>query len=327
MKTKYTKRVNNNMVNIPSVSLENWLGLERWKLAKIVRERRLSVMFSVDGTQRYYLIERYRNNSKNQAAEFDFEDYTGFIAPQLTRVFDLLFGLGVENVLNMVLLPPNFDRSPNYIRFVVGNSYNTFTGTVFQKLYDRHGLQVHTFGDYDLAPRAEPVRAQLENLERRFEELNTAQPESGQAQTLWLGYYADSFTQELVKRAQTTKVSADADLRAACFRNLPNAPRRIDLLIGAGWLRVGGILPPLLDAGQTDIYNMAALILDMNEETLRRILYDHLFLRNAWSDADQNYSVDNIAQLACHQEQHGNCLIGLGKLEGPGIWYAEHKHK
>jgi adenosine tuberculosinyltransferase len=311
------------MATAPKIALKEWLALERSELAAFVRERHLSVMFSVDGTQRYYLINRYRNKPETKSVEFDFDDYASFITPHLARVLGLLFELGVENVLNMALLPPNFDRPAKYVQFVVGHCHKTFAGADFQQMYRAQNVHVHTFGDYDLAERAESVRSQLNELECRFEKLNATRATK---KTLWLGFYADSFTQELVKRARTTGVNTDADLLAACFRNLPNAPRRIDLLIGASWLRVGGILPPLLDAGQTDIYNLAALVLDLQEETLRRILYDHLFLRTSWSDSDQNYSPADIAHLARYQEQHHNCLIGLGKLEGPGIWYAEHRH-
>lgn len=323
------------MTNLPQIGLKDWLTLERSELAAIVRRQHLSVMFSIDGTTRYFLIDRYRQavQSQNDVAKifgFDFDSYTSFVEPHLRRVFELLFLLGVENVMNPVLLPQNFDRSAIYAQQVVAHSHKIFRGSTFTDMYASQGLRVHAFGDYDVSERAQPVRQQLGELERGFEALNATHLADTVAppQTLWLGYHAESYTQEIIKRTSLMRDGqlSDERLLAECFRQIPYAPRVINLLICAGWLRVGGILPPLLDNGQTDIYNMAGLILDMQEETMRRILYDHLYLRTAWSDGEQNYSPADIAKLARHQELHGNCLIGLGKLEGPGIWYAEHKH-
>jgi hypothetical protein len=110
-------------------------------------------------------------------------------------------------------------------------------------------------------------------------------------------------------------------LKSLSFQGEDPHPTQVDLLIGAGWLKVGGILPPWLDEGHTDIYNLGFLTLDLDEITLRRILYDHLFRRNAAGDAD--YSPEDLAALdTFYRHNHGK-LIGLGKLVGGGLWYAD----
>jgi hypothetical protein len=95
------------------------------------------------------------------------------------------------------------------------------------------------------------------------------------------------------------------------------------LFINTGWFRVGGTLPPVLDQG-TDLYNLSILAFDLTEHDLRRILYDHLFLRNAAPEDNIPYTPDDLQELADYYAHNSQYVIGLGRLVGSGLWYPDN---
>jgi len=127
----------------------------------------------------------------------------------------------------------------------------------------------------------------------------------------------------LTLHVQKGRAPTADELCQSCF---PDGPHEINILIGAGWLRVGSFLPPLLDGGRTDLYNIAHLALDLQEETARRILYDHLFRRWAAPEDDVRYQPKDLQALGAFYREHAQCVVGLGQLIGPGLWYPDHAH-
>lgn len=304
--------------DIPDI--EEWLAYPQAELANYVRPKQLAVLLSIDGSRRHYLLSKPNNDGKIT----DFADYARHTAQAYTRVYDLLFALGVNTILTPMLYPPNFLRSPDYLQKAILSSQQAFLGEAFCQLYERRQVAARLYGDYDIAPNAAPVRTELTALTASLQALTPV----GERQLLF-GFAAGSFGDEAIKRGltlgtQLNRVPTQDEVRAACF---PQGPQQINILIGAGWLRVGMILPPLLDGGATDIYNLSHLVLDLQETSLRQILYDHLFRRWAAPEDDANYSSQDLLELKNFYSKHNNGLIGLGQLVGPGIWYADYPNQ
>jgi hypothetical protein len=371
--TTPTTAIADSRVESPPMSLTDWLALDHEQLARLVRCRNpnLSVLLSIDGSRRFYLIK----TGATKVDRSNFTHYVEFIAGHLSRVVGLLFGLGVTHILKPVLLPDQFDRPADYLKLAIAHSSPMFLGEAFRQIYARHGARARLYGDFDISDQVELVRSELNILadqlksvtpnasvsggedEGRVDVSSEQEQEQEQEQkqkatpivevqrqpTLWLGYHSLSFSQELVRRTTLTATAKHYELplgtsqagqvtipciptdylQSLSFQREFPHPTRIDLLIGAGWLKVGGILPPWLDEGHTDIYNLGFLTLDLDELTVRRILYDHLYRRNAAGDADADYSPEDLAALDnFYRHNHGK-LIGLGKLVGAGLWYAD----
>ena len=318
--------------NIPTI--EQWQNYTGSELASYVQARKVSLMLSVDGTQRFYLTHRLHSEDDKP---FQFEEYVEFVITPMAKLYELVFSLGVNTVLTTVLLPSNFDRAGKYAAKVIEQTYHAFGGPLFQSIYHRYKVDVGLFGDYDIAPAADSVRSQIEQLKTtlaalsRFDTItdgtttttsssSTASPQNDNH--LLLGFCAGSSIQEIVKRSEKLRTNGveptDEALRKACF---PQGPERLDILIEAGWLKAGGLVPPLLDGGHTNTYDLAFLMLDLDEVTLRRILYDHIFLREAWSDDKQSYSLSDIKVMREYYQANQGRLIGLGHLVDPGLWY------
>lgn len=320
------------------IPLERWLDMPLVEIKDYIKaniQKPLTVFFSIDGTRRYYLKEKYRlglaenetgADNDQEVVSYNFAEYSKFITRPLMQVFDLLFSAGVTNVLNIALLPSTFHRPNNYLSQMLKETERVFLNSAeFNQLYSKHGLRLRLFGDYDIAPETEKVREQLDGLTQRCHSL---WPETNEiSPSLYLGFYGGTFTQEITLRSarffsENGRVPTDAELRQHSFPAGLSGP--IDILISAGWLKVGGILPPLLDGGTTDIYNLSFLALDLDETTLKRILYDHLFLRNQATDDNADYTHADIRQLHNYYTQHQGGLVGLGQLVGSGLWYALH---
>ncbi len=303
---------NQKLVSRPE--LREWLSMPCAELATYVLPRKLAMMVSIDGTQRHYLL----NTPAENARISDYDAYARHNANAYARVFNLLFALGVHSVLTTMLFPPNFQRDEASLRRMMAMSQIFLTKEPFATVYRDHQAQARLFGDYDLAQAATPIRKELQTLDNEIAALTP-----GRERLLLLGYCAGSFADEQI--ARTLQLRADLnrsptadELRLACF---PHGPDRIDIYVAAGWLRVGGVLPPLLDKGATDIYILSHLALDLTEYEARRILYDHLFLRWAANEDRVGYSPEDLAVLPTFYDTHRDHVTGVGQLVGPGLWY------
>jgi hypothetical protein len=300
-----------------TLSLEEWLTLPAEHIAVQVRRKRLGLLLAVDGTRRHYLL----HNDKETIT--DFAEYAEYSVHSYVRVYDLLFGLGVETVMTPFLYPPNFKRGGNYLAQSLNATKSLLINTPFTDLYKRWNLKVRLYGDYDIAPDAASTKDEIVQIARQVAAVSFDGP-----QRLLLGYCAGTFSQEMILRTvasvqATGEIPTEDQLRVICF---PDGPTCINIRIGAGWLRGGSILPPLLDGGKTDHYSLIHLALDVQEQTLRQILYDHLFRRWVGPEDDAPYTPDDLQALREYYSEHQNCVVGLGSLVGPGLWYADHKH-
>jgi len=143
---------------------------------------------------------------------------------------------------------------------------------------------------------------------------------------LW-GYCAGDGLDEVIARSvllahTLERLPTEAEVRQACF---PYGPVTLDVLISGGWLRVANAdFPPVLNAGQTDLYSLSYLMQDLSEHSLRKILYDRIFRRYVTSPTDNIvYELEDLEELREFYDQHQDRILGLGQLIGPGLWYPE----
>jgi len=294
---------------------DEWLSMPRSDLANLVYSRNLAVLLSLDGTRRHYLLHTAEERAK------DFDGYIRHCASAYVRVYELLFALGIRTIMTPLLYPPNFARDTIFIRQAVAQCRAFLANDPFLGLYTGWQVRSRLYGDYDISPAAALVRHDLTDLAAT---LVSVTPHGERC--LLFGFNAGSFTEELIARTlamQTGHPPTEEVVRRTCF---PNGPSELNILIEAGWLRVGMILPPLLDGGRTDLYNLAFLALDLQEQTARQILYDHLFRRWAASEDDVSYTQEDLQALSTYYREHAYCLQGLGQLVGPGLWYPDHPH-
>jgi hypothetical protein len=72
--------------------IEEWLTCPKNQIVEYVRPKQLTVLLSVDGSRRHYLLSHPEYNGKVT----DFADYASHSAQAYTRVYDLLFSLALQ---------------------------------------------------------------------------------------------------------------------------------------------------------------------------------------------------------------------------------------
>jgi len=298
-------------------TLKDWLSFSASQVHTSVADRKLAVLFSIDGTQRYYLLKNPTTNGQIT----DFEDYAAFSAKAYATIFEMFFSLGIKTLLCPILIENNFWRGEKYIAKSLEMFQTFFLHRPMTELYQKLNLKVRLYGDYAFAPAAQPFQSQIETLEKGLEELT---PDG--EQTLLLGIYGGSLTDEIITRSaqlysSLERVPSEKELRATWF---PDGPERLHLFINSGWLIGAGLIPAIFANNAVDLYTLNTLALDMPELTLRHILYDHLFRRHAAPYDDTKYSEENIKEFAQYYTAHRDCVVGLGHLIGPNLWYPDH---
>ncbi len=304
-------------MDITQPTVEEWLNFPQSQIRSVLSEKKLSVLFSIDGTQRYYLIKN--PSAKGQIT--DFRAYAAFSTQAYAAIFELFFSLGIDTILCPILIENNFWRGEKYIAKSLEMFQTFFLHDPMIELYRSLNLKVRLYGDYAFAPAAKPFQSQIELLEKGLQELTP----SGE-QTLLLGIYGGSLTEEIITRSAQLnntlkRIPTEQEVRHSAF---PDGPERLHLFINSGWLIGAGLIPAVFANNAVDLYTLSTLALDMPESTLRQILYDHLFRRHAAPYDDTKYSNDNLAELAQYYSAHRHCVVGLGQLLGPKLWYPQH---
>ena len=302
-------------------TLPEWLALPCAEMATIVRRSSLTMKIAVDGSTRHYLL----NNSLESGADLDTEAYFQHGLLSLLRLIEKVFSCGIESLVLLSVWPPDLIRRDDHMQRVVEGSVRLLLSENALRTFTTLGLQVGLYGNYDVAAAFDGVRPALIELRERLA-LATGQ----QTCKLWWGYSAGSGLEEVIARSvqfyqETGRLPTEEELRQACF---PLGPASVDIFIGTGWLRIGNIdLPPVLNQGQTDVYSLCHLPLDLTENELRRILYDHLFVRHVLAPTTNIvYTPAMLDPLRDYYTEHSECVIGLGHLVANGFWYPDHLH-
>lgn len=301
--------------------LQTWLALPTSEIAAQVSPHHLSLSLGLDGTRRHYLLH-HPTESGNVS---DLMDYGLFAMNAFARVCNMLFSLGLETVLLLNLWAPDIERrEPSFLQFTIEMSEKLATSPQFQEMYQRWQIKARLYGDYDVSPKAAPIREGLYALDERL----TALTPEGERRMLF-GFYVGSVAEEMIERTlrlreQLGRPPTGDELKHMCF---PHGPDQLDIFIGSGWLRSFNLhIPPVLNNG-VDVYSLAHLPLDLEEYTVRRILYDLLFLRRVTSLNDNiSYTPPIIESLSKYYAEHHRCLVGLGHLVGPDLWHPDHDH-
>lgn len=295
--------------------LNEWLALPNDELAALVRSHNLAVLLSIDGTRRHYLIVHPQENGRIT----NYDTYFQHSAKAYVRVYDLLFSLGIQTIMTPNLYPLNFLRGGESLQRFLKMSSAYLGSSYYATLYERWKVKARLYGDFDIAPNAVPVR---EGLQALGQELIESTPEGDRL--LLFGYCAGSFNEELIARTvdlyqRFGRLPTEDEVRDACF---PFGPSQLDVFIRAGAIR-NRVLPPILDRG-TNLYSLVHLALDLTENTARRILYDHLFRRGEAPEDNMDYTAEDLSIMADYYRTHSECVVGLGQLVGPSLWYADH---
>lgn len=256
------------------MEFNDFLQLDRDRVASMVRRRGLRVaVCPVNGTRRWFALE-YGGKAS----------FLDVILAKYLELIGLFFDLGIEFLLTPILGPDIMERGSAYADMVRTALHRITLGETFRAFYAARRIRVRFYGDYEgyFAGCSPEVLAWVEGV-------RGATMENSGPRLFW-GMFAHDAVETLAGLSirlyrETGRVPGREELVAACYgESVPPA----DLFIG--------MLPPavfdfpLLDNGRTALYFTAAPTPYLDEEMLRRILYDVLFTRpgpDGWDSAPE----------------------------------------
>jgi hypothetical protein len=214
---------------------EQWLALPSADIAVQVWDRKIGVLLTSDGTRRHYLLQ----HPEEKGRITNYEAYMQHTAQLYLGAFEVLYRLGIYAILTPSLYSLNFLRGGKMLEFFLDSTRRALLYPPYTDFYARWQTRTRLYGDYDIAPAAEPVREGLQTVQ---DELNQMTPQG--ERLLLFGYTGGTFHEEQIARTAALQAALNrpptvAELRRACF---PDGPDQVDIHIGGGWMRTGRVL-------------------------------------------------------------------------------------
>ncbi len=294
-------------------SLQEFIDLPTKEVSEIVRSSGTKVcVFPFNGTRRWFLME-HGSQHEDYALAYLSETTRGYI-----RLYKMLFDHGIETVVAPIFGGEILDRGEPYLGQAI-KGMGWLTGHAdFMSLYEDFDVRVHFYGEYKKRLLAVITGSSLLEL---FENI-TLETSSHSQHRLFYGVFAEDATEEIASisilwhEAHGTHPTRKELIESYYGEYLEKA----DLFIG--FERFTTFDFPMLGWGNESLYFTVAPSLYLTTTALRKILYDHIYLRPL---PDLDYSAvsdDDIIAIRNNYLARRDSVFGVGHLEN-GVWFAE----
>jgi hypothetical protein len=276
-------------------SLADFLAAPEEEVAAVMPP---TVIVSLGGTRRSAALRGIGSDS---------DEYARFSRARMIACFDLFFRLGVRHLFNSVVRPRQFEEVGRYRDRLISWIEWGLTGPEALADYARLGWRVR-LGGGEAVP-------QLRELNDRL----VAATPSTWNHTLWL-YAAPTrgslWDQALAVAHATGARTHEELIRALLGEDVPTA----GMWIGTGKPVISEDQIPMAMVGETNLYWTARPGYDIDEEMIRRIVYDCVYRRRTWQkDKSARYAdIDKMRSLL--ETRH---VMGIGKRVR-AFWYPDH---
>jgi hypothetical protein len=292
------------------ITFEQFLQLSTEEVAALVRASGTKVcVFPFNGTQRWFLLEHQWEHPKTYIEE---------TIKAYIQLYKMLFEHGIETVIAPVLGKHTLERGEEYMT-AIGESMRLFgEHPAFLSFYENYDVRVRFYGDY-----REELKNRYSYIIQAFDQVTERTLVHGNHRLLY-GVCADEETETIAKLSiQYHLAHNKAPSRAELIQMYYGEQiEKADLFIGFESFTIFD--HPMLNTGEENLYFMVAPSLYMTPTLLRKILFDHIYLRSV---PEPNYlemsQADFEAMRRAYQDGCDNAF-GVGELKG-GIWYAKSR--
>lgn len=295
------------------MELEKFLELSSQEVADIVQTSNTKVcVFPFNGTRRWFLLEHAHTAQQNQAQAYIEATTEGYI-----RLFQMLFEHGFETVIAPVFGSEILRRGPEYMSQIGASMGLLADHPKFTSFYTDYDVRVHFYGDYRKEFSGTPYHSIIE----KFDGI-TAQTSTNRKHSLLYGVFASDATEAI---AQLSVQFYETHRRPPTRKELIETYygeyiERADLFIG--FEKFSAFDYPMLNWGEESLYFTVAPSLYMTQTLLRKILYDHIFLRPLPEPDYSQMPRQVIDAMRKTYNDKRNAAFGVGQVID-GIWYAE----
>jgi len=294
------------------ITFERFLQLPAEEVAALVKATGTKVcVFPFNGTRRWFLLEHSSENQRELAKDYVEETIKGYI-----RLYKMLFDHGIETVVAPVFGKNILERGEEYM-MAIGETMTFFTDhPEFISFYKDHDVRVRFYGDY-----RKELKTHYPHIVEAFDK-GTELTLAHNKHRLLYGVFADDSIQTIAELSiqyyQTHNKPPGSEELIEMYYG--ERIEKADMFIGFEKFTVFDY--PMLNTGNESLYFTVAPSLYMTTTLLRKILFDHMYLRPL-PDPDYNkISLDDLEAMRRAYQDGGDNAFGVGVLEG-GVWYAK----
>ena len=284
------------------------------EVAQLVQDAGSQVcVFPINGTRRWFMLE---HRAEAQHPKSFAQAYFRLAGRKHVELYKLIFDHGLTTLLTPVFGPELLTRGGEYQRLVVPDGLLWLAENPdFLRFYEEYEVRVRVYGD---------VRRFFENTEHEhvldvFDRL-AERTAKHRRYRLFLGVCANDPAENIaaiaVQHFQAHGRPPDKReiVEAYYGEYVPPA----DLFIG--FQPPAAFDMPLINTGEEDLYFTVSPSPYLDAETLRAILYDHLYMRRE-REAYGEYTPADWRDLAEFYEINRRRVLGLGQRHPAGFWY------
>ncbi len=281
------------------ISLEEFLALPTEEVAHLVHAAGPQVcVFPINGTRRWFALEHSERRS----------EYVSIAAHEYIRLFQMFFEHGIDTILSPLFGSELLRRGEEYVAETLG-SITILESDDFRRFYKDLGARVHFYGNFTPTLLGTTYCDVIGVLDRI-----TRMTSDNQQLRLFFGLFANDATQAIAEKSvelykQTGQIPDRRDLVAAYYGEYVEP---VSIFIGFDKPSVFDY--PLLAMGEEDLYFTVAPSPYLNVNTLRIILYDHIYTRRAEEPDWFTMPSSEQNRFKTFYRSNQNTIIGNGVL-------------
>ena len=296
------------------MELESFLDLPVDEVARIVRASGPKVcVFPINGTRRWFTLEYGQQKWDDPVTA-----YMDLAGQNHIGLYRLFFDHGIDTLLTPAFGPDLLARGDEYVRRIGADGLRRLANhPAFRDFYDEYDVRVHFYGDH----RRFLAGTEFAGISDTFDAASE-RTRGHKRFRLFFGIFANDATQ------------AVAEFSARYFQAHGRVPEKremiemyygeyvepVDLFIGFD--RFSAFDMPLLATGEEDLYFTVSPSPYMDQNQLRRILYDHIYKRRSAEPEYTDLSAPELQDLRNFYTAHRGYTLGTGELLH-GIWIPE----
>ena len=283
------------------------------EIAQLVRKAGTKVcVFPINGTRRWFVLEHFSEAKENFA-----EAYFDISQQRSIDLYKLFFDYGMEYLLTPTFGPDLLKRGAGYVDMVTKGLERLANHSLFLDFYQEYDVRVRFYGDHHKYFHGTPY-AYLSDL---FDEV-TEQTQKNERFKLFYGFFADDPAETIA--AFSVEYHSEhghiPDKQKIIEGYYGEVVPPVDIFIGFD--KFSAFDMPLVSTGEEDLYFTVSPSPYLTEQQLRRILYDHLYMRRGDDIDYMAMTQDDRDQMQAFYHANRDKTLGVGaKHERLGYWY------
>jgi len=294
------------------LDIQTFQQLSMGEIAQLVRASGSKVcVFPINGTRRWFMLEH-----PDQASANFVDAYLRIGGQRHLELYQLFFDHGIDTLLTPIFGPDILERGSDYQPIIQQGLLWFAQNPDFLAFYDTYDVRVRIYGDVERYLQDTPYVTVLQ----AFQDL-ARRTESHERRRLFFGLYANDPAERIAEIGlehyqQHGRLPVKREIVEAYYGEYLDP---VNFFIGFD--RPAAYDMPLIATGEEDLYFTVSPSPYLDEQTLRAILYDHLYSRRV-NEQYEELTPEDWKTLTNFYRQNRHHVLGVGDRSARGnFWY------